>query len=415
VGEGGGHLPERRHARHVRERRLRFAQGFRGEHMLSEVAADHERGLHAPRLRPQRRAGHRHVAPAESIGEPPCEPDFFSLEAPVQTRLGRLLEDGPSGKVRNVHPHDPLDRHPPTPPVDRVDPLIPEVPSDDGHAIRCALEHLTGQIFRPLPLADVIVRLQHSNGVPLFVPLHRPPARHNDLRHVSLCVNEFPFPPASAEQLFGNLLKRFGEPRLQELVSDVADCLLTGPSVQFLGAAIPVGDYVVHVADEDRVMREVEQSSLLAQHAFRQLSLLDVGTRSVPFHDVSLRVAQRHSAQHEPAIFPVSPPQPCFLLERLSSRQGRAPLVDCAVFGMKCIHPAPAAAFLQRETGIVPETLIQKISRAVGEFAPDQRGDCVDDKSKLISERPDLLLRLEGRCRQPTRPPHEAGDYQRGD
>src|SRR5206468_10138912 len=119
-------------------------------------------------------------------------------------------------------------------------------------------------------------------------------------------------------------------------------------------------------------------------YSFGPLSVVDVGSRSVPFDDVPLRIAQRHSAQHEPAILPVSAPQTCFLLERLSSRQSRAPLVDGAVFGMKCVHPTPAAALFQGEAGVVSEALIQKIRRPVGQFAPGQRGNGVDDEAELI-------------------------------
>src|SRR5262245_66123414 len=79
----------------------------------------------------------------------------------------------------------------------------------------------------------------------------RPPARHSDLRPVSFRVYELSLPAVRSKQLFINLLERCGEDRLQELVRDLADRLLSGPSVQFLGAAIPVGDDVVHVAHED--------------------------------------------------------------------------------------------------------------------------------------------------------------------
>ena len=43
-----------------------------------------------------------------------------------------------------------------------------------------------------------------------------------------------------------------------------ADRLLALPSVELLGPVIPVRDDVVHVTDEDGVMREVEESRLLA-------------------------------------------------------------------------------------------------------------------------------------------------------
>src|SRR6266566_5334037 len=131
-------------------------------------------------------------------------------------------------------------------------------------------------------------------------------------------------------------------------------------------------------------MRQIEESRLIAQPPFCPLSVFDVDRRSVPFDDVS-PLAQRHGAQQGPAILPVSPPQACFLLERFASRQGRAPVVHRAVFGMKCIHPAPAPSLLQRETRILPKTLIQKLSGAVGGLPPDHGGNRVDDEAKLLS------------------------------
>src|SRR5919106_1325558 len=50
--------------------------------------------------------------------------------------------------------------------------------------------------------------------------------------------------------------QRRGEDRLCEPVRDLADRLLSGPSVQYFGAAIPVGDHVAHVAHEDGIVRE---------------------------------------------------------------------------------------------------------------------------------------------------------------
>ena len=139
-----------------------------------------------------------------------------------------------------------------------VDDRPGKVPHDDGvvgllEQVRMLPQGSLGM----LTLSDVVVRLQDGNGITVFVQLQRPPARHDHLRPVSLCVNELPFPSVSTEQRRRNLLERLGEARLQELMSHFADRLLALPSVEFLGAVIPVRDNVVHVADEDRVMREV--------------------------------------------------------------------------------------------------------------------------------------------------------------
>ena len=45
----------------------------------------------------------------------------------------------------------------------------------------------------------------------------------------------------------------------------MAECLFFPPSIQLLSAKIPVGDDVVHVTHEDRVVRKIEKAGLLAQ------------------------------------------------------------------------------------------------------------------------------------------------------
>src|SRR5260370_1138448 len=85
-------------------------------------------------------------------------------------------------------------------------------------------------------------------------------------------------------------------------------------------------------------------------------------------------------------------PQARLFVERLSGRKGCAPFFLGAVFGMKCIHPAPAQSFFQSETRVLPETLIQEISGAVGQFAPDHRGKRVNDKPQAVFTSPHRFL-----------------------
>lgn len=51
------------------------------------------------------------------------------------------------------------------------------------------------------------------------------------------------------------------------------ESLLARPSVQYPGSAIPVGDDVVHVSDEDGVVCEIEEIGLLAQRLLRPQAL----------------------------------------------------------------------------------------------------------------------------------------------
>ncbi len=59
--------------------------------------------------------------------------------------------------------------------------------------------------------------------------------------------------------------EQFGEARVQQVMADAAERLLLRPTVEPLGALIPVGDEVVDVADEDRLVGEVEDERLVMQ------------------------------------------------------------------------------------------------------------------------------------------------------
>src|SRR6266478_4023861 len=59
--------------------------------------------------------------------------------------------------------------------------------------------------------------------------------------------------------------------------------------------------------------------------AFRLLAVVNIDGYSVPLDDISLLVAERHGANQEPAIFPVSPPHPYFILGGLPSGEVREP------------------------------------------------------------------------------------------
>ena len=65
------------------------------------------------------------------------------------------------------------------------------------------------------------------------------------------------------QQLRADLVDRRRKNRLQKLVRSLADGLLRRPPVQLLSATIPVGDDVVHIADENRVVGEIQQAGLL--------------------------------------------------------------------------------------------------------------------------------------------------------
>ena len=50
---------------------------------------------------------------------------------------------------------------------------------------------------------------------------------------------------------------------MQQLMRNLAERLLAGPPVSFLGSPVPIGDGLVEIADEKGLMRDVEQASAL--------------------------------------------------------------------------------------------------------------------------------------------------------
>ena len=48
-------------------------------------------------------------------------------------------------------------------------------------------------------------------------------------------------------------------------MGDLSERFLTSPAISFLGAAVPEGDHVVHVAHEDCVVSEIEKVGAFAQ------------------------------------------------------------------------------------------------------------------------------------------------------
>jgi hypothetical protein len=77
-------------------------------------------------------------------------------------------------------------------------------------------------------------------------------------------VEQLAFPAVVAQERCGDLLKRRGKDCLQQLMRDPTDRLFAFPTIEVLGAAVPVRDHVVHVADENRIVREIEELGLLA-------------------------------------------------------------------------------------------------------------------------------------------------------
>src|SRR6516164_7257869 len=107
---------------------------------------------------------------------------------------------------------------------------------------------------------------------------------------------------------------------------------------------IRVEDLPIHPIDAHTLRNKVDE---LPKLRFGLLTVVDVGRRSIPFGDDSLIVLDRYGTKSKPAILAILSPQPCFLLEGLSSSQSRAPFLHPAVVRVKNLDPPPAQSFFQ--------------------------------------------------------------------
>jgi hypothetical protein len=86
-------------------------------------------------------------------------------------------------------------------------------------------------------------------------------------------MRELDLEPIGLDQRRLEILVPGRKHRAQEVVRDPADRFLPGPAVEKLRATVPIGDDIVHIAHEHRVMGEIEKARLLAQHFRRGLAL----------------------------------------------------------------------------------------------------------------------------------------------
>ena len=106
-------------------------------------------------------------------------------------------------------------------------------------------------------LRDVVVDLKHSDRLPVLVPPHCPPARHDDLPVVSGCVYDFPLPSTAEEKLLFYFLPRPGVYGLEQAIRHFSFHLVTGPAVPLLCAPVPEEDPLVEVTGNNGLMGQV--------------------------------------------------------------------------------------------------------------------------------------------------------------
>src|SRR6202008_5056346 len=103
---------------------------------------------------------------------------------------------------------------------------------------------------------------------------------------------------------------------------------------------------------------------------------------SIPIHDVSPFIAQRHVANQQPTITPIYPPYAGFTFHRLPTSNGRPPLADVLrkIIRMNQGTQAPAQYVLRGLPVKFQERTVDEVTRAVRLHATCIDFNRIDDK-----------------------------------
>jgi hypothetical protein len=115
------------------------------------------------------------------------------------------------------------------------------------------------------PLGNICIDLEHSNGFSVLAQLQSPAAGNDDTFSIPPGLGEFAFPSPFANHLSFYAPDINGRCGLQKLRREFSDLFVSRPAVNLLCARTLVRDVVVSVADQDGVVRQLQQTGLLAQ------------------------------------------------------------------------------------------------------------------------------------------------------
>ena len=89
-----------------------------------------------------------------------------------------------------------------------------------------------------------------------------------------------------------NCFQRTGKPGLQQFVGDLAQGLISRPPIEILRPAVPEQYPAVQIADQDRILRQVEQGSLFSQFLLRLPAGGDVPENAQHAERVAVQIAE---------------------------------------------------------------------------------------------------------------------------
>ena len=122
-------------------------------------------------------------------------------------------------------------------------------------------------------LGDIAVCFQNRRTLSLRIAVQRPARQHGNPPAVTSRVNEFSLPVSVPEQLlidFGQQLRVFC---FQQIMAHLAERFRQRVTVHFRRPFIPISNPIVRIANDDRIVAQIEQPRLLGQLLFVTLAL----------------------------------------------------------------------------------------------------------------------------------------------
>ena len=117
-------------------------------------------------------------------------------------------------------------------------------------------------LLQAATLGDVPIDLQHCCGMSQHIADQHLAAFDDHEAAIATGMRQFSFPASIPFEMRIDFGKAGGKTRLEQTMGETTERLLRRPAVEFLRALIPE-DHTTHgIADEDRVVREIDEFSV---------------------------------------------------------------------------------------------------------------------------------------------------------
>src|SRR5262249_29114531 len=118
-------------------------------------------------------------------------------------------------------------------------------------------------VLATLPIGNVVLRFQDSDWSSMFVSLKGPATGDENGGSVRFRLCKFPFPTSGVQQFPLDLFGGHRKNGMQQILCASSDRLFRRPAIQLFRTVVPIRDHTTHIANKNRIVRQIEQVCLL--------------------------------------------------------------------------------------------------------------------------------------------------------